>query len=53
VIAHTHDEILVECAEGEFDAKAARMREIMCEAPAWAPDLPLKVDECSPATRYS
>ena len=53
VIAHTHDEILVECAEAEFDTKAARMREIMCESPPWAPDLPLKVDECSPATRYS
>jgi DNA polymerase len=53
VVAHTHDEILVECKEDDFDRVAARMREIMCEPPAWAPDLPLKVDECVPAKRYS
>lgn len=53
IVAHTHDEILVECIEDEFDACATRMREIMCEPPEWAPDLPLKVDECVPATRYS
>ena len=53
IVAHTHDEILVECNEDEFDARATRMREIMCEPPEWAPDLPLKVDECVPATRYS
>jgi DNA polymerase len=53
VVAHTHDEILVECREDEFEVQAARMREIMCEPPNWATDLPLKVDECVPATRYS
>jgi DNA polymerase len=53
VVAHTHDEILVECSEDDFDRVSARMREIMCEPPSWAPDLPLKVDECVPAKRYS
>jgi len=53
VIAHTHDEILVECDESDFDRVSARMRQIMCEPPVWAPDLPLKVDECVPAKRYS
>ena len=53
IVAHTHDEILVECFEDDFDRVAAKMREIMCEPPSWAPDLPLKVDECVPAKRYS
>jgi DNA polymerase len=53
VVAHTHDEILAECDEDQFDRVAARMREIMCDPPAWAPDLPLKVDVCVPAKRYS
>ena len=53
VVAHTHDEILVECDEDDFDRASARMRQIMCEPPSWAPDLPLKVDNCTPMRRYS
>ena len=53
VVAHTHDEVLIECDEDDFDHASARVQQIMCEPPDWAPNLPLKVDTCVPAKRYS
>ena len=44
VVAHTHDEVLVECDERDADTVLDRMTQIMCEPPAWATGLPLAVD---------
>jgi len=52
VIAHVHDEIVVECAASDAEAVAAHMHQIMCTAPAWAPDLPLAAEGVT-TTRYS
>ena len=52
VLAHVHDEVLVECAESDAQRVSQRMQEIMCAAPAWAEGLPLAVAGVV-ATRYS
>ena len=51
-VAHTHDEILVECDEADAEQVSERMKQIMCESPEWASDLPLAVDG-SISRRYS
>jgi DNA polymerase len=51
-VAHTHDEILVECDEADAERVSARVREIMCDPPVWASDLPLAVDGAV-SKRYS
>ena len=52
VIAHVHDEIVVECPASDAEAVAARMHQIMCTAPAWAEGLPLGAEGVT-TTRYS
>ena len=52
VIAHVHDEIVVECPAHEAEAVAARMHQIMCTPPAWAEGLPLGAEGVT-TTRYS
>lgn len=44
VVAHIHDEILVECDEADAERVSARVHEIMCDAPAWAQGLPLAAE---------
>ena len=44
VIAHVHDEILVECLACNADDIGRRMAEIMTAPPKWATGLPLAVD---------
>jgi DNA polymerase len=44
VIAHVHDEILVECLACNADDIGRRMAEIMTTPPVWASGLPLAVD---------
>ncbi len=52
VVAHVHDEIVVECPASDAEAVAARMHQIMCTAPAWAEGLPLGAEGVT-TTRYS
>jgi DNA polymerase len=52
VIAHVHDEIVVEVAAKDAEAVAARMHKIMCTPPAWATGLPLAAEGVT-TTRYS
>jgi DNA polymerase len=44
VVAHVHDEAVVECDEADADRVSARMYEIMTTAPAWAEGLPLAAE---------
>ena len=44
VIAHIHDEIVVECREDEAETITKRMTSSMCSAPVWAEGLPLDVE---------
>ena len=44
VIAHIHDEIVVECREDEAENITKRMTSSMCSAPVWAEGLPLDVE---------
>ena len=44
VIAHVHDEIVVECPESEAEATAAHIHKVMCTPPAWATGLPLAAE---------
>lgn len=44
VIAHIHDEIVVECREDEAETITKRMTSSMCSAPVWADGLPLDVE---------
>lgn len=52
VVAHVHDEIVVECAASDAETVAAHMHQIMCTAPAWAEGLPLGAEGVT-TTRYS
>jgi DNA polymerase len=52
VVAHVHDEIVVECPAHEAEAVAAHMHTIMCTPPAWAEGLPLAAEGVT-STRYS
>ena len=51
VIAHIHDEIVVECKEDEAETITKRMTSSMCSAPVWADGLPLDV-EITTMNRY-
>lgn len=44
VVAHTHDEIVVECDEGHAEAAKIALQLIMTQPEAWCKDLPLKAD---------
>ncbi len=44
VVAHVHDEALVECDAADADRVSARMHEIMTTTPAWAEGLPLAAE---------
>jgi len=52
VVAHVHDEIVVECPAHEAEATAAHIHTIMCNPPAWAEGLPLAAEGAT-TTRYS
>jgi DNA polymerase bacteriophage-type len=52
VVAHVHDEIVVECPASDAEAVAAHMHQIMCSAPEWATGLPLAAEGVTTA-RYS
>ena len=52
VVAHVHDEIVVECPASDAEAVAAHMHQIMCTPPAWATGLPLGAEGVTTA-RYS
>jgi DNA polymerase len=43
VVAHIHDEILVECDKDAADETLAEMKKVMTTPPAWAAGLPLAV----------
>ena len=51
VIAHIHDEIVVECREDEAENITKRMTSSMCTPPVWAEGLPLDV-EINTMVRY-
>jgi DNA polymerase len=52
VIAHIHDEIVVECKADDAEKISSRMVEVMCTAPSWCSGLPLDV-EINTMERYS
>lgn len=52
VVAHVHDEIVVECPADQADAVSKMMFDVMCTPPAWATGLPLNA-EGAVTTRYS
>ena len=51
VIAHIHDEIVVECKVDDAEEVTKRMMSVMCTAPTWCNDLPLDV-EINTMARY-
>jgi DNA polymerase bacteriophage-type len=44
VVAHVHDEAVVECDAADAERVSARMHEIMTTTPAWAEGLPLAAE---------
>jgi DNA polymerase len=52
VIAHVHDEIVVECPESQAEETATHIHKIMCTPPAWAKGLPLGAEGAT-TRRYS
>jgi len=52
VIAHVHDEIVVECPESQAEQVSAHIHKIMCTPPAWAEGLPLAAEGVT-TKRYS
>jgi len=52
VIAHVHDEIVVECPESQAEQISAHIHKIMCTPPAWASGLPLAAEGVT-TRRYS
>jgi DNA polymerase len=52
VVAHVHDEIVVECPADQAEAVSQHMFDVMCTPPAWATGLPLNA-EGTTTTRYS
>jgi len=52
VIAHVHDEIVVECPESQAEQISAHIHKIMCTPPAWASGLPLAAEGVT-TKRYS
>jgi DNA polymerase len=51
VIAHIHDEIVVECKADDAEETTKRMISVMCTPPVWAEGIPLDV-EIATMTRY-
>jgi DNA polymerase len=51
VIAHIHDEIVVECREDEAEEVTKRMMSVMCTPPVWAEGIPLDI-EITTMNRY-
>lgn len=51
VIAHIHDEIVVECKADDAEEVTKRMMSVMCTPPVWAEGLPLDV-EINTMARY-
>ena len=51
VIAHIHDEIVVECKADDAEEVTKRMTSIMCSPPVWAEGVPLAV-EINTMVRY-
>ncbi len=45
IVLHVYDEILAECDVTDAKKIGKRIREIMCKAPAWAPDMKLEVEQ--------
>ena len=43
-VGHTHDEILLEVPDDTVTAAKQHLRDVMTTQPAWAPDLPVKVE---------
>jgi DNA polymerase len=43
-VLHVHDEIVIECAEGEAEKRKEELEAIMVSPPAWAVGLPLDVE---------
>ena len=52
VIAHVHDEIVVECPESQANYVSQMMFDVMCSPPAWATGLPLNAEGVT-TKRYS
>ena len=52
VIAHVHDEIVVECPESQANYVSQMMFDVMCSPPAWATGLPLNAEGVT-TRRYS
>ena len=52
VIAHVHDEIVVECPESQAEQVSAHIHKIMCTPPVWAEGLPLAAEGVT-TKRYS
>jgi len=44
IVLHVHDEIVIEVPNDKADAARQGMQDIMCVAPAWAKDFPLKAE---------
>lgn len=44
VVLHTHDEVVIECAEDDAPATLAWAKQIMETVPAWAEGLPIKAE---------
>ncbi len=51
VVLHVHDQVVLEVPEGRAEAAAARLVEMMREAPSWADGLPLDA-EATTSTRF-
>ena len=51
VIAHIHDEIVVECKTEDAEQISKQMVDVMCNPPSWAKGLPLEI-EISIMERY-
>ena len=51
VIAHIHDEIVVECREEKAEEVTKRMMSVMCTPPVWAEGIPLDI-EITTMNRY-
>jgi DNA polymerase I-like protein with 3'-5' exonuclease and polymerase domains len=44
VIAHIHDEIVVECKADDAEEVTKRMMSVMCTPPVWAEGIPLDIE---------
>jgi len=46
-----HDETIIQCKDENLERVKARVREVMCTAPTWMPELPLGCD-CKSYKKY-